>query len=196
MSKSYTYSEYQILFEELVSNKTSTGENPSEELIKYTKLNWSRAKRGDKTYASLPETTAFLENLKHTYKLLIITEPWCGDAAQVVPAIAGLAKGSENLEVEVVLRDQNDELIERYLTNGGKAIPIIVIIDENTGKELGSWGPRPSEAQKSVLAYKALPEEERESYLDFVQKMQMWYNNDKTVSIQREFIEKLKELVV
>jgi thiol-disulfide isomerase/thioredoxin len=187
-SKSYTYSEYQSFFEGLALD------NSSDELIKKIKLNWSSAKRGDKTYVSLPETTQFLSNLKKKYKLLIITEPWCGDAAQIVPVIAGLAKESSNLEVEVVLRDENDSLMSRHLTNGGKAVPIIVIVDQNTDEELGSWGPRPSEAQKIVIAYKALPEEERAPYSDFVQKMKMWYKNDKTVSIQQEFIKKVTEL--
>lgn len=192
MAKSYTYSEYKVLFENLVEAQTSTGNNPSEDLIKYTKLNWSRAKRGDKTFVALPETQLFLNNLKKSFKLLIITEPWCGDAAQVVPAIAGIAKESSLLDVEIVLRDENDDLMSRYLTNGGKAIPIVVIIEKDTGKELGSWGPRPAKAQDQVLAYKAKPETERESYFEFVQNMQKWYNKDKTASIQKEFIQKLK----
>ncbi len=191
----YTYPEYQELFQDLVNNNTSTGENPSEALVKYTKLNWSRAKRNDKTFKPLAATQDFLKSLNKQYKIRIITEPWCGDAAQVVPAVAAMANYSDNVEAEVVLRDENEELMNRYLTNGGKSIPISIIIDKETGEELGHWGPRPVEAQKMVIGYKNTPETERPSYYDFVQEVQKWYNNDKTESIQKEFIEKFQSLI-
>lgn len=192
---SYSYTAYQALFEDLVKKGTSTGESPSEDIVKYTKLNWSRAKRNDKTFKAIPETIAFLKSLNNKYKIKIITEPWCGDAAQVVPAVAGIAKESDKITVEVVLRDENEDLMDRYLTNGGKAIPIAIIIDDTTGEELGHWGPRPTEAQKMVLTYKSTPETERASYDDFVQIVQKWYNTDKTESIQNEFIQKFNELI-
>lgn len=125
----YTYSEYQGLFQNLVNNNTSKGENPSEALVKYTKLNWSRAKRNDKTFKPLSATEDFLKSLNKQYKIGIITEPWCGDAAQVVPAIAAMANYSDNIETEVVLRDENEELMNRYLTNGGKSFPISIIFN-------------------------------------------------------------------
>jgi hypothetical protein len=133
--------------------------------------------------------------LNRPLKFKIITEPWCGDAAQVVPAIAGLAGLSDKIETEVVLRDENEELINRYLTNGGKSIPITIIVDESTGEELGHWGPRPSVAQKMVSEYKASPEDVRPAYDDFIQEVQQWYNQDKTASVQQEFIQKLKEVL-
>lgn len=196
MAKSFSYPEYLLFFESLVNQGSTTGSNPSESLVHYIKLNWSRAKRVDKTFKPLEETTDFLRNLSKSLKFKIITEPWCGDAAQVIPAIAGMAKISDKIETEVVLRDENEALINRFLTNGGQSIPITVIVDKNTGEELGHWGPRPTAAQKMVLEYKAIPEESRPSYDEFVQKVQQWYNKDKTVSIQQEFIQKLKEVLV
>lgn len=195
MAKSFSYKEYKSFFEDLVNQGTTTGENPDKSLINYTKLNWSRAKRVEKTFKPLSETVSFLENVETPIKLVIITEPWCGDAAQVVPAIASVAELSEKIKVEVVLRDENEELMNRYLTNGGKAIPIFVIVDRKSGKELGHWGPRPLEAQAMVLKYKETPEEEKPSYHDFVQEMQQWYNHDKTASIQKEFLSKCKEVL-
>ena len=192
---SFTYSAYQDYFAELVSTKSTSGNNPSEALIYYTKLNWSRAKRNDKSFNPLPQTVNFLESLEKRYLIKVITEPWCGDSAQIVPAIAGVANLSEKLAIEVVLRDENEDLMNRYLTNGGKSIPIAIIIDEETGKELGSWGPRPTEAQEMVTDYKNKPASERPSYDEFVQVVQKWYNADKTVSIQKEFIGKFKGLI-
>ena len=195
MSKSFSYLEYKGFFEALVNQSITTGLNPSDSLIEYTKLNWSRAKRLDKKFKPLAETSAFLRNFNRQIKLKIITEPWCGDAAQVVPVIARLAELSGNFETEIVLRDENEELINRHLTNGGKSIPITVIIDAQTNEVLGHWGPRPIVAQQMVMDYKAKPENERPSYDDFVQEMQQWYNKDKTESIQNEFIQKLIELL-
>lgn len=195
MSRSFSYLEYKGFFEELVNQGITTGLNPSDSLIEYTKLNWSRAKRVDKKFKPLAETSAFLKSFNRQIKLKIITEPWCGDAAQVVPAIARLAELSGNFETEIVLRDENEELINRHLTNGGKSIPITVIIDAQTDEVLGHWGPRPIVAQQMVMDYKAKPENERSSYDDFVQEMQQWYNKDKTASIQNEFIQKLIELL-
>lgn len=195
MSKSFSYLEYKGFFEELVNQGTTTGLNPSDSLIEYTKLNWSRANRVDKKFKPLAETSAFLKNFNRQIKLKIITEPWCGDAAQLVPVLAGLAELSDNFETEIVLRDENEELINRHLTNGGKSIPIAVIIDAETDEVLGHWGPRPIIPQQMVMDYMAKPENERFSYGDFVQEMQQWYNRDKTASIQNEFIQKLTELL-
>lgn len=195
MSQQFTYPEYQAFFEKLVAAGKTSGPDQSEMMVNYTKLNWSRAKRIDKTFKSLPITDYFLNALERKLVFKIITEPWCGDAAQVVPIIAGMAKASDMVETVIVLRDENEELINRYLTNGGKSIPITVITDAETGEELGHWGPRPKAAQELVINYKSTPENERASYDDFVQIVQKWYNNDKTESTQREFLQSLAEAV-
>ena len=195
MPKSFSYLEYKSFFKELVNQNITTGLNSNDSLIEYTKLNWSRANRVDKKFKPLAEIGAFLKNCNRQIKLKIITEPWCGDAAQVVPVIARLAELSDNFETEIVLRDENEELMNRHLTNGGKSIPITVIIDAQTDEVLGHWGPRPIAAQQMVMNYKAKPESERSSYDDFVQEIQHWYNKDKTASIQKEFIQKLTKLL-
>ena len=195
MSRSFTYSEYKTFFEELVMQGSTTGSNQSDRLIQYTKLNLSRSKRVDKNFKPLKETSDFFKDFNREIKLKIITEPWCGDAAQIVPALAGLAELSEKIETEIVLRDENEELMNQHLTNGGKAIPVAIIIDAKNNETLGHWGPRPVVAQQMVMDYKAKPENERPKFDDFVQEMQQWYNKDKTASIQNEVIQKLIELL-
>jgi hypothetical protein len=195
MSRSFTFTEYKIFFENLVNQKATTGSNQTDRLIQYTKLNLSRSKRVDKNFKPLKETSAFFKNFKRPLTLKIITEPWCGDAAQIVPALARIAELSDQIDAEIVLRDENEELMSRHLTNGAKAIPVAVIIDAETSKVLGQWGPRPTFAQQMVLDYKAKPENERSSFDEFVQEMQQWYNNDQTASIQKELIQKLKDLL-
>ena len=195
MSRSFTYSEYKTFFEELVMQGSTAGSNQSDRLIQYTKLNLSRSKRVDKNFKPLKETSDFFKDFNREIKLKIITEPWCGDAAQIVPALAGLAELSEKIETEIVLRDENEELMNQHLTNGGKAIPVAIIIDAKNNETLGHWGPRPVVAQQMVMDYKAKPENERPKFDDFVQEMQQWYNKDKTASIQNEVIQKLIELL-
>ena len=195
MSRSFTYSEYKTFFEELVSRGATTGPNQSEQLIEYTKLNLSRSKRVDKNFKPLKETSDFFKNLNRRINFKIITEPWCGDAAQIVPALGRTAELSDQIEAEIVLRDENEELMNQHLTNGGKAIPVAIIIDAETNETLGHWGPRPTVAQQMVMEYKAKPENERSSFDEFVQEMQQWYNKDKTASIQNELIQKLKDLL-
>lgn len=87
-----------------------------------------------------------------------------------------------------MLRDENDDLMSQYLTNGGKAIPKILIIDEQH-KVINSWGPRPSIATRMVLDYK-----EKNGTLDaeFKKDLQIWYNKDKGNNTQKDLIELLK----
>ena len=194
MSRSFTHLEYKTFFEELVKQGTTSGLNQSDRLIEYTKLNLSRTKRVEKKFKPLEETRSFFKNFNQPIKLKIITEPWCGDAAQIVPALAAIAELTDKIEEEIVLRDENEELMNQHLTNGGKAIPVAIIIDAETNETLGHWGPRPAVAQQMVMDYKAKPENERPSFDDFVQEMQQWYNKDQTASIQKELIQKLQVL--
>ena len=195
MPRSFNYSEYKTFFEELVKQGATSGLNQSDRLIEYTKLNLSRSKRVEKKFNPLRETRAFFKNFNKAIKLKIITEPWCGDAAQIVPALAAIAELSDKIETEIVLRDENEELMSQHLTNGAKAIPVAIIIDAETNETLGHWGPRPAVAQQMVMDYKAKPENERPKFDEFVQEMQQWYNKDQTASIQKDLIQKLAELL-
>ena len=185
---SFTYDAFKAFFQKLV-DEGSTTSNPNDEfLVKYTKLNWSRFKRVDKKFEWKVPKAEF--EVFENYKLLIITEPWCGDAAQIVPVVGQIAEQLPKVDIEIVLRDEQEALMNRYLTNGGKAIPIIVFVKD--GIEKGYWGPRPLEAQKLVTAYKALPEEERPPFTEFAEELQKWYNQDATVQIQKEFFDAWK----
>jgi len=80
------------------------------------------------------------------HRVLVITEPWCGDSLAILPVVIKLFQEAGNSEIRVVLRDQNPELIDHYLTHGGRAIPIVIFLDENF-EERFHWGPRPMRAQ-------------------------------------------------
>jgi thiol-disulfide isomerase/thioredoxin len=111
----------------------------------------------------LPED-GLAEKLKaHKLHFLTITEDWCGDAMMINPIIRKVAEAAD-IDVRVALRDADTELIDRHLTNGGRAIPIILIFN-NEGNLLGKWGPRAPEVQQIVDELRAtLPSKEDPSF--------------------------------
>ncbi|AJI22213.1 thioredoxin family protein [Priestia megaterium] len=99
----------------------------------------------------------------HKLHFLAITEDWCGDAMMINPIIRKVAEAA-GIDVRVALRDADTELIDRHLTNGGRAIPIILIFN-NEGTLLGKWGPRAPEVQQIVDELRAtLPSKEDPSF--------------------------------
>lgn len=181
---------FRDLLEQLVKEKRTTGEDQSDEMVAYTKLNLSRTLRNEKTVKLLPELK---EVLAYAPKMtwLVITEPWCGDSSQVLSVLAMMAKASLNIHMRVVLRDQHLELMDRYLTHGGRSIPKLIAIDPH-GKELFTWGPRPETAQDMVWANKELPEAQQLPKEEIYAKVHAWYAADKGVSIQKEILPLLK----
>jgi hypothetical protein len=133
---------YVGLFEQVVVEGRTTGPVQTEDYVAYTKLNLARWRRVQKTMELVPGAG---EVLRGTAPLtwLVISEPWCGDAAQVVPVLATMAAQMPGSELRLVLRDEQPELMDRYLTNGGRSIPKLIAMDRESGAERFSWGPRP-----------------------------------------------------
>ena len=185
-----TYQAYDQLIAGLLAENKTTGTNHSEKMIEYTKMNEQRRKRLDKTTNILPELEKLLKSVDEKWYWLILTEAWCGDAAQNIPVISKMASLNPKIELKLLLRDENPEVMEAYLTNGGKSIPKLVCLKAGNLEEIGTWGPRPKPAQQMVEAYKANP---TSSYADFVKEVQLWYAKDKTQTIQKEFLSLLNQ---
>lgn len=117
----------------------------------------------------------------HTW--IVITEPWCGDAAPMLPYIARLADENPLITLDIQFRDQPPFLIEQYLTNGGKSIPKLIVRDTE-GKDLFTWGPRPVSAQQLVLDLNASGTDKSEVVL----ALQNWYNDNKGNEMQQEWL--------
>lgn len=183
LANTYTYPEYRNLVSTLLSNGKATGPKQSEDLTNYSLLNDRRMKRLDKTIKINEETTNVLKEIKEPQTWLLITEGWCGDAAQNLPVIHKMAEINKNINLKIVLRDENLELIDLFLTNGGRAIPKLIALDTNNNV-IDTWGPRPTVATKMVSDYKA-----KNGVIDaqFKQDLQVWYNKDKGKSIQEDF---------
>lgn len=190
----FSYDDYMKLMEKLVAEGKTTGANQSEDFAHYTKMNNARMKRLNKTASLLPELSSEIEKLDRDYTFLVLTEAWCGDAAQNLPIFAKMAEASPHLKLELVLRDENLDLMDQHLTNGGRSIPKLLMIDDLTGNVVTTWGPRPVPMQQMVMDRKHTDPEKRQPYSEFNLVVQKWYNQDKTVTAQNELKDMLSEL--
>lgn len=184
---SYSYSEYKKLVSDLLKEGKSTGMSQSEQLTHYSLLNEARVRRLDKTIKISEENVLKLHTLKREYIWLVIAEGWCADGAQILPIFDKMAMDSDKkIELEVVLRDDNEELMSRFLTNGARAIPKLIVIDKETGDVVADWGPRPKGAVELIQNYK-----KEHGVVDETAKadLQMWYLHDKGLSVQNEVME-------
>jgi thiol-disulfide isomerase/thioredoxin len=188
LAKSMSYEAYSNLINSLVESKGSTGPDQTEAMVDYTKLNQRRMKRWDKTIKVSDEVKVIFSEFNSKMTWLIITESWCGDAAHVVPVVNKLAELNENINLRVVLRDENLDLMDMFLTNGGRAIPKVLMIDDATGAVVSSFGPRPSEATVKVNDYK-----EKHGVLtpEFKEELQTWYNKNKGQNIIEDITQQL-----
>ncbi len=176
LTKATPYKEYRELVKKLASEGKSTGPNQTEALTNYTKLNYRRMKRFDKTVKIDSDTASQISSIKRQMTFLVLTESWCGDAAPAMPVMNKIADLNENLDFKIALRDENLELMNRFLYNGTLSIPRLILIDDETGSVLGDWGPRPSTAQKMAEDYK---KEHGKLSAEFKEDLQIWYNKDK-----------------
>ena len=129
---SFSYSDYRKKVTKLIAEGKSTGHEQSDDLLHYSELNEARMNRLEKTIEVTPETKAKLQNLDKKYIWLVLSEGWCGDAAQIVPVIHKMAEVTDKVELKIALRDDNDALMQHFLTNGGKAIPKLIVLDAET----------------------------------------------------------------
>ena len=179
-----SYPEYRTLVHDLLSVGKSTGPIQSEALTNYSLLNDRRMKRLDKTIKISDETKAVFKSITEKQTWLVLTEGWCGDAAQNLPVIQKLAAENENIALKIVLRDEYLELMDLFLTNGGRSIPKVIVLDAQNNVQ-HTWGPRPTLATEMMTDYKA-----KNGSIDaqFKQDLQVWYNKNKGQSVQEDFV--------
>lgn len=186
LNQSYSAEEYQTILNSFAAEGKTSGEQ-KEDLIYYTKLNAQRSKRIGKTAKIDQELASKIQSLpKQTW--LLITETWCGDAANSVPLIAKLTELNPSIELRIVLRDENLELMDQFLTKGGRSIPKLIGLDEDLNV-LFDWGPRPKDAQELYWGWRE--KEGREPYKEFQVTLQKWYNDNKSAAVQEEIHELL-----
>ena len=178
-----TYAEYIKLIDDLLLDGKTTGANQSEAMFNYGKLNRQRMRRLEKTVRLNDSLKEKAQAVNRKMIWLIITEGWCGDAAQNIPTIEKIASQSPNVETRYVLRDENLELMDKYLTFHARSIPKLIALEAETLEEIGTWGPRPQTAMDYFFEMKHQGLEKPQ----MMENMQRWYNRDKEQSLQAEF---------
>lgn len=120
----------------------------------------------------VPKDDDFITRLKEVKpRILVITEDWCGDAMMNNPVLRRIAEAAD-LDVRAVYRDEDTDLIDRHLTNGGRSIPVYLLLDED-GEVAAKWGPRAATIQKHVMELKQqIPEKDAP---DFEEKQKSVY---------------------
>jgi hypothetical protein len=185
-----SYDTYVALLQKLLSEGKTTGAHQSEEYFAYAKINLQRMQRLEKTVSLNPDLKTVLSNVRNNYTWLIITEGWCGDAAQNLPVFHLIEKECPHIELRLVLRDEHPKLMDDYLTNGSRSIPILICLEKNTLKQFFVWGPRPAELQQ--IAVKLVKDKVPKIEKGII--VQQWYNTNKTESVQREMLALLSKL--
>jgi len=194
MSQSMTYEEYRSMTQKLLSQGKTTGPNQSEAMVHYTELAEKRMGRLDKTIKLQEETISYFKNLPSKYNFLVISEPWCGDASQIVPLFHAISEVNPSIDMGIVLRDDNAELMDNFEQNGSRAIPILILVEKETNEVLGSWGARPAPAQVFVDEYKQM--DPKPPYEELSVNLQKWYNKDKGVTTQKELVHFVENAIV
>ena len=188
ISKAMSYQDYRILVDNLSTEGKSTGSEQNEALTNYTVLNQRRMKRLDKTLKISDEAVKKINAFDKKVTWLVLTESWCGDAAQTMPMMNKVAELSDNISFKVILRDENLEVMNRFLTNNTMSIPKLVMVENATGEILGEWGSRPKTATQMVIDYKI---EHGTLTPEFKEELQVWYNKDKGQSTLSDLMELL-----
>ena len=176
LQEALSYKDYRSFVDQLATSGDTTGETKSESLIGYTQLNSRRMKRWDKTLKFSEDQIARIRAFDGQVLWLVITESWCGDAAPSIPVMHKMAGLNPGITLCVVMRDEHPELMDHFLTDGARAIPKLIMLDQSTLEVLGIWGSRPNTAAQMVKAFKA---KNGQLTQEFKEQLQVWYNKDK-----------------
>lgn len=178
-----TWNEYLATFEQILNGTSSNTIYDNKDYLEYVKLNKSRQNRWLKTIKFTEDQLKRIENIQPSC-WTIITEAWCGDSAHVSPIIALIADNNKDIQLNIEERDSN-QLIDKYLTNGTKSIPKVVIRNSEQ-QDILVFGPRPSSLTALIPEIKA-----NNSPSEFKQAIQVWYNKNKGQDIINEILESL-----
>ncbi|MEQ8523227.1 thioredoxin family protein [Gracilimonas sp.] len=190
LEKAYSFGEYTDLVNKLFNEGRTTNEDNRPDMLEYTKLNIHRSSKWEKRANISDELANQLNNFSKKMTWLVITEGWCGDAAQSLPFIYKMSSLSHNIELKLILRDQYPEVMDEFLTNSSRSIPKLIALDTETLNVLGTWGPRPKQIQDIYMSERANPDIENKAATE---NLHLWYARNKGKAMQEEFLKLLDE---
>lgn len=190
VAQSLSFAEYMNLVRQAVTQEQTTGLEQSAFLAQLTKNCLAIMERTYQTSLQ-PEIVEMVKNIPVPQLWLVLTEGWCGDAAIHVPVLAAIADQAPTITLKTILRTEQPEVMNAYLTNGGKSIPKLIVLHAETLQPLGTWGPRPQILQAYILELKQqelpLPE--------FIQKSLSYSEQDNGTALQAELLQLLPHWV-
>jgi hypothetical protein len=189
IQKGINYQDYRTLVENLILENKTTGTKQTPELVEFTKLNEQRSNRNEKQFVLNQDLAHLFDNKVFNEYWVVFVEAWCGDCAQNLPAIQAIAETAPGVELKIVIKSDNSDEMQKYLTNGAEAIPKLVRIQKDSLEDLGNWGARPKNAQAIAEHWKknkeTIPKE------DFEKELHLWYVKNRSKDLQNEFFEML-----
>lgn len=188
LQKAMNYQEFRNHIQMLISefnNKES-----ADDLMHYNRLNDKRMKRLDKQIELDETVKQEVAQIENDFTWLVLSESWCGDAAQSLPVLNKIAELNHRINLKIVSRDENDPLMQQFLTDGSRSIPKLIVLDKNN-EVIDHWGPRSKRAKALMDEYK-----EKNGKIDsqIKEDLQVWYNKDKGQSIEKELVEILRRM--
>ncbi len=185
-----TYAAYMDLMAAQAAADPPAGDAEAAEKHEYVKLNLHRSQRIARNWMPSDELATLLQTITEPEQWLVLTEPWCGDSAQCLPCIAVMAERQPNIELHVLQRDKNLDIMDRFLTAGKRSIPVVAMFDP-AGRPVGRWGPRPAAAQVVFDAAKQGGLEKPE----ILERLHLWYGRDRGKSLDEEFCALLRKRI-
>jgi hypothetical protein len=179
--KTQNFNEYLEEIVEDVANSEHLDDSELPPMMGYTRLNLKRKKKWMKIFKPNEEMTRVMDSLEQNEKWVVLTESWCGDAAQNLPQLYKISELSDQVSLLILKRDENLDIMDQFLTNGGRSIPKLIRLNAETNEVLGSWGPRPQPVQEKVMQLKSEGK-------DYAEEIHKWYAKDRGKLLQEEFI--------
>lgn len=179
LDNAWSYDQYRQSIDEVLQDP-----QPGEQLTKMLPYYKKNAALMDEFMASYKVNNLMLEAMRiaRPATWLVLTEGWCGDAAFANPLFRHIELAAHGkIQLRFVLKDSQPALMDAHLTNGGRSIPKLIVLNGNL-EEQGTWGPRPEGLQALMPAWK----EEGLPLKEIIARVDEWYRNDGTRSSQQE----------
>ncbi len=191
LEKALTYNDYQELSKKLFAEGKTTGEAPqvnTEFYLHYTKLNLARTLRVERNIVLTEAIQAELKRISEPQQWVVLVESWCGDVPHSLPILQKITEEQPSITLHILLRDKNLDVMDAYLTNGGRSIPKLIAFNHDLTQELFTWGPRPRVLQNKIDELKATGL----AYPEIAEQSQRWYNQNRGQEIQEELLRRLR----
>jgi thiol-disulfide isomerase/thioredoxin len=187
LEKGLSYLQYRNRIDELFAEGKYTGKTIKDTYLGFTELNIQRMNRSDKTMLPSDDQKNKMQSIGRGQIWVLLAEGWCGDCAQIIPAINKIQQlNKDKIGLKIFIRDDNDDMMNAFLTNGGRAIPKLILLDVATLEVLNTWGPRPKSASEIANHWKL--NKDTITKEEFEQQLHLWYGRNRGMEVMEEIV--------